>query len=107
MSEHPSESAITAAIVRRLREHPETWYVKTHGAGWGRIGVPDILACIAGRFLAIEVKRSGGRLTRMQHHELEQIEAADGIVLVATCVEDVDACLADLNHAIAEDRALA
>lgn len=55
-------------------------------------GTPDILACLAGRFYAIEVKRPGERPTRLQEKRLAQWRAAGA---VAVWVDSVEA-LADL-----------
>ena len=61
-----------------------------HRRTGGRIGVPDILACVPdGNFLAVELKTSGGRLEPAQTSELERIRAAGGIAVVARCLEDV------------------
>ena len=54
------------------------WYFKPFMAGYGKRGVPDIVACINGRFVGIEVKREGGVLTMMQLRRLEAIGAAGG-----------------------------
>lgn len=40
----------------------------------------DILACIAGRFVAIEVKRPGKKPTALQFKIMHDIETAGGIV---------------------------
>ena len=42
-----------------------------------------------GRFLAVELKATGGRLEAEQEGECERIRAAGGIVIVARCLEDV------------------
>lgn len=54
------------------------WYFKPYMAGFGKRGVPDIVACINGRFVGIEVKREGGILTMPQLRRLEAIGAAGG-----------------------------
>ena len=32
------------------------WYCKYHGDGYSKAGIPDLHACISGRFCEIEVK---------------------------------------------------
>ncbi len=58
-------------------------------------GVPDILGVMrgTGRAVAIEVKRPGERATEAQAMFAARISEAGGLVLVATCVEDVKAKL--------------
>ena len=57
-------------------------------------GTPDILAVIAGRFVAIEVKAPGGRVSKLQVAQLKRIEAAGGIAILAESLEDVTDYLA-------------
>lgn len=55
------------------------WYVKVWGGGFQKAGVPDILACIRGRFVAIEVKASNGRPSALQILNCENIQASGGL----------------------------
>jgi hypothetical protein len=59
----------------------------------GKRGVPDIIGCCRGRFVAIELKMAGGRLEPAQTAECERIREAGGIVIVAYCLRDVMAGL--------------
>lgn len=77
------ESGIVEAIIRELKARG-AWWVKYHGHRAGKAGVPDILACYRGLFLAIEVKQPGGKQTRLQELEQQKIQAAGGISIVAT-----------------------
>ena len=61
-----------------------------------RPGVPDILACVAGRFVAVELKRPGRRPTLRQQAELPVIPAAGGVGLVATSLDDLVEALGPL-----------
>ncbi|ROL55669.1 VRR-NUC domain-containing protein [Bacteroidetes/Chlorobi group bacterium Naka2016] len=53
-----------------------------------RSGVPDILCCIDGRFVAIEVKAKRAA-TALQKVNLERIQRAGGVGAVAYRLEDV------------------
>jgi len=69
-------------------------YVVRQQQGLGqRKGVPDLLACWKGRFLALEVKRVGGRLSPYQAAELEAADEAGAIADVVYSVEDVERLL--------------
>jgi Holliday junction resolvase len=57
------------------------FFPATHG--YGRSGVPDIIACVNGRFLAIECKAGGNKPTALQVREIENIRAAGGVAVVA------------------------
>lgn len=59
-------------------------------------GWPDITACVAGRFVAIEAKTATGRLRASQRATLSEIEQAGGIVIIARSLEDVTRILEPL-----------
>ena len=88
-----SERAITRTIQRHLDTLDGWWGFKVHGAGQMLNGVPDIVGCYRGRFVAIEIKRPGQRPTALQRHRLDQIASAGGVAVVATCWEDVEGVL--------------
>jgi Holliday junction resolvase len=56
------------------------FFPATHG--YGRSGVPDIIACVNGRFLAIECKAGGNKPTALQIREIETIRIAGGVAVV-------------------------
>lgn len=53
-------------------------------AGFGKSGVPDIVACIDGYFWGIEVKREGKSATPRQQARMEEIEKAGGSAVSGT-----------------------
>ena len=87
------EREIVTAILRHLKTMPRCFAWKTHGGMYGTAGIPDIIACIDGRFYAFEVKQPGGRLTRLQEVTLEKIRAAGGVAVKVTSVEEVKAAI--------------
>ena len=90
-----SETTLTRAIAAALRKEG-AWVVKTHG-GPLSAGVPDLLVCYKGRFVAVEVKMPGGRLTRLQASTLGRISVAGGWAIVATSVEDAMSTLGEFR----------
>lgn len=54
------------------------YFIKTHGDRFSRVGVPDIIACINGHFVAVEVKAENGKPSELQLYHLEQIQKAGG-----------------------------
>jgi Holliday junction resolvase len=69
--------------------------------GFGRAGIPDIIACYRGQFIAIECKAGKNTTTALQRRELSAIESAGGYQLVIneTNIEQVDAVLQQLKGA--------
>jgi len=82
-----TEAAITEAIIRWLRARG-AHVIKTYGGPYRR-GLPDLIGVYRGRALALEVKRPGGKPTRLQQYELERFAAAGAVAGVVTSVEDV------------------
>lgn len=87
------EKDIVAAILRHLKKRPRCFAWKTHGGMYGTAGIPDIIACIDGRFYAFEVKQPSGKLTRLQEVTLGKIRAAGGAAVKVTSVEEVEAAI--------------
>lgn len=67
------------------------FYPSTHG--YGRSGVPDIIACVAGKFLAIETKAAGKEATALQKREMKRIHDAGGVALEICGLEEVPVVL--------------
>lgn len=60
------------------------WFIKYWGGGvYTRAGVPDILACYKGRFIAIEVKAEKGKPSDQQLAEIARIKAAGGVAIIS------------------------
>ena len=87
------EKDIVAAILRHLKQRPRCFAWKTHGGMYGTAGIPDIIACIDGRFYAFEVKQPTGKLTRLQEVTLDKIRVAGGVAVMVTSVKEVKSAL--------------
>lgn len=69
-----------------LKALPNTWVVKVQQVGIR--GTPDILMCVNGMFVALELKRSiSEEPDQLQQHNLNAINKAKGIGLTA-CPEN-------------------
>lgn len=65
-------------------------WVNMHGGSpCMNAGLPDIIGCYNGRFVAFEVKRPGGRLTKLQELWLRRIRTAGGVAEVVYSREQV------------------
>lgn len=77
--------------IKRYLENLGAYHVKIHGSAYMPAGTPDILACVSGRFVGIEVKKpKGGIVSALQKLKIKQIRNAGGVALVATSVEEVE-----------------
>ena len=91
------EKDIVAAILRLLKKTPCCFAWKEHGGMYGVAGIPDIIACVGGRFVAFEVKVPGGKLTKLQEITLQKIRDAKGQAFKVTSVAEVAAILEELE----------
>ena len=89
------EAKIVAKILKRLNE--VGYAIKFHGSAMSKGGEPDILACVMGRMVRVEVKVPGNKPTPRQYHQLRQWEKAGALSGWATSVEEVDALLGHLD----------
>lgn len=59
------------------------YWVKHFANQFTRTGVPDLLCCVNGRFVGIEVKDPDGEPTPLQLFNLKQIKKAGGVDILA------------------------
>jgi len=90
------EKDITAAIMRYLKTVPGCFFWKQHGGQFGTAGLPDVICCINGRFVAFEVKTPSGKLTKLQEATINKINAAGGFARMVTGVDEVKEIIKDL-----------
>ena len=75
------EKRVKDKVVKLLKEAGVYYfYASTHG--FGRSGVPDLVCCMGGRFIAIECKAGKNKPTPLQEKEMAAIRAAGGTTLV-------------------------
>lgn len=68
--------------VRRVLKALNIYYFMPATGGYGRSGVPDIVCCVKGLFVAIECKAGLNQPTELQKREIKNIEEAGGIAMV-------------------------
>ena len=71
--------------------------VKFNNIGiYAKAGVSDILACIRGRFVAIEVKKPGNKPSALQENFIDAVNSIGGFAFWADNLEDVKDKLKEL-----------
>jgi hypothetical protein len=75
------EAKVKNAVVKILKRH-NIYYFFPATHGYGRSGVPDIIACHDGTFFGIECKAGDNQPTELQKRELQRIQAAGGRTMV-------------------------
>lgn len=83
------ETRLRKKIVKALEEaYPEALFRKIHGGPMQNVGIPDLLCCVEGRFVGLEVKRPGKKATPAQNLEIWKIIKAGGIAGVVRTPEE-------------------
>lgn len=77
------EAKVKKKVVDILKKHGAYYFFPATG-GFGRSGVPDIVCCYNGLFLAIECKAGSNKPTALQEKEIEKIRDAYGIAMVVS-----------------------
>lgn len=85
----PNESTITTKVLKYLNKQPQCLFIKKHNNQYARKGEPDILGCVSGRFVAIEMKIPGKEPTPIQYKRLREWEQAGAVAFWATSLEEV------------------
>lgn len=91
------ESDIVKAIMKYLKTVPRCFAWKEHGGMYGTAGIPDVIACIDGRFFAFEVKTDIGKPTKLQEATIRKILAAGGTAVVVRSVEEVKSAIGGIT----------
>lgn len=76
------ESKVKASV-RKILNELDVYHFMPPGNGFGRAGIPDIIGCMNGHFIAIECKAGKGKTTALQERELQWIGDAGGFAFVA------------------------
>lgn len=76
-----SETDFKEKVRPLLKKLPNCFFVKIQQVGIS--GTPDFLLCIAGRFVALELKKAQkAKITKLQLHNLQLIRDAGGLSFV-------------------------
>lgn len=71
------------AAVRKLLDEQGIYYFFPPANGYGRAGIPDVVGCFHGKFIAVECKAGKNKTTALQDRELARIAEAGGFAFVA------------------------
>jgi Holliday junction resolvase len=85
--------------IKKFLDKEKCWYVKFFANGYTKKGIPDLLCCVNGYFLAIEVKAENGKATDLQKWNIEKIKQAGGraMILKPSMFEEFRKLIAELK----------
>lgn len=82
------ESKLQADVEAWLR-YKGIYFVHLNEARGNKIGVPDLVCCMAGKFVAIELKTEKGRVSKAQEENMQEIGKAGGLAVVCRSLDEV------------------
>lgn len=69
-------------IKKFLKELPDTWFFKHWAGAYSQSGIPDIIACVNGHFVGIEVKAEDGHPSPLQIRNIDLIRSSRGYAYI-------------------------
>lgn len=78
--------------IKRFLDAQGVYHFSPIGGPYSTQGIPDIICCVRGRFLGIEVKAPGreNNVTALQRHNIDRINGSGGQAIVASSVETIE-----------------
>lgn len=92
--------------IRKLVKERGGFCFKVWGSEFMMAGLPDLICCYRGLFVAFEVKTPVGTLSKRQRYVLNAIQRCGGIVAVPRSVADARNVLRRVDASLATDGAL-
>lgn len=77
-----AEEKIYENKIKKYIDNKGCWYVKYFANSFTKKGVPDLLICANGYFLAVEVKAEHGKASYLQIYNRNKIRKAGGISII-------------------------
>jgi len=75
------EKTVKKQLTKHLKE-ANVYYFYPATGGYGRSGVPDVVCCYGGKFIAFECKANGNVPTALQEKNLREIRKCGGVAWV-------------------------
>lgn len=102
------ETAVVDSIKKYILSiEPLAHIYKVYGSGFSKRGEPDLLCCIRGRFVGLEVKDAKNKsygATELQLQRIKEIKDAGGIAAVVMSPEEVEVLLYESKIIQASER---
>lgn len=105
MASQQPESRLVNQIKSTLKMRHGGFWIKVHGGMYQQNGIPDLLGCVRGHYVALEVKvpERADRVTKLQEQTIREIEDAGGVARVVTSIEEAEQVMDDLYELIRKD----
>lgn len=78
------------------------YHFKFWAGPYSKVGIPDIIACVNGRFVGIEVKGPNGRASEIQKYNIKKINESGGLAYILY-PKDFDSFKNDMEEILNEN----
>lgn len=77
-----TEKQFQTKVIHFLKDQG-AYVIKMWGGGrFTRAGVPDVIFCLNGYYMAVELKSETGRPSKLQEYNIEEIRRAGGYAII-------------------------
>lgn len=92
------EKSVENDIKRYLFEQG-IYHFKVHGSSFMEPGIADIISCVNGHFLAIEVKRPGAKREQSEQQKIHErnVKKSGGTYLLVDSLQEVIDCVESIT----------
>ena len=66
----------------KMKEKQVGWFTKIWGGGYQKSGIPDLILCVNGVFISVELKAPNGRPSVLQKMNTARINQSNGIGII-------------------------
>jgi len=81
-TEKQFENKVKSWLHQLQKEGQPIKFIKIWGGGFQKAGIPDLICCINGIYVEVELKASNGRPTDLQEHNIKLTNSANGIGMI-------------------------
>jgi len=71
-------------VKKFFQEQGNIWFTKIWGGGYQKSGIPDLICCVNGIFISVELKASKGKASELQIYNTNKVNQANGIGIILT-----------------------
>ena len=92
------EGSLQTKCLKWCSHHLDIWVVNVLGSACQTSGVPDLLLCKNGKFIAVELKRPDGKgvVSAVQYAQIARIKRAGGTAVVLDSFDDFVRLMEDM-----------
>lgn len=92
-----STEGLLKTRIRKFLTSKGIFWSSIQGGPGSKPGDPDLIICLNGRFIGVEVKTSGGRQSPIQKKREEEITQSGGEYIIVRKMEEIERLVGEYN----------